>query len=282
MQGGQTCHVFMNHGALVNLALAGSVRRCLDRKYLGATDVSVNQTSFLTVQVMYEVDSSRFFDGADLKRVARGDDGNDYAMKRLTDHPLLPISEWLGYRLFRACGLKTPDYAVLYHDDGQPPAFGSRIDLTTRQIAKDPNAFTVAGFFGPHLDELGRIYPMDAFLPNPDRHGRNLLKRVTLTGDELLCFDYSRASLVTGLPFGNTDSMNNSLTAQWWQHFRRNMAVQADHSALNRVQELPNDWIIKTLNEAPDPWLGGVDPVTIDAFWRNNRDHRIDFSKNWP
>jgi hypothetical protein len=168
------------------------------------------------------------------------------------------------------------------HDDGQPPAFGSRIDLTTRQIAKDPNAFTVAGFFGPHLDELGRIYPMDAFLPNPDRHGRNMLKRATLTGDELLCFDYSRASLVTGLPFGNTDSMNNSLTAQWWQHFRRNMAVQADHSALNRVQELPNDWIIKTLNEAPDPWLGGVNPVTIDAFWRNNRDHRIDFSKNWP
>ncbi len=46
------------------------------------------QSSFLDIHVLYEVDSSYY--GKDLKKLARGDDGFDYAIKRLSDGPYIP------------------------------------------------------------------------------------------------------------------------------------------------------------------------------------------------
>ena len=35
------------------------------------------------VKVLFETDASQYFDGADLRYIARGDDGRDYAVKSL-------------------------------------------------------------------------------------------------------------------------------------------------------------------------------------------------------
>ncbi len=90
--------------------------------------------SMLSVNVLHEVDSSTLgFDGADLKRIAHYDDGHDYAMKRVEDDHRLPLSEWVSYHLFKACGIPVPDYAILIR--GQlPPAFGSRLVHGSSQI----------------------------------------------------------------------------------------------------------------------------------------------------
>lgn len=99
------------------------------------------QASFLPVRVLREVDST--FDGADLKRIARGEDGFDYAMKRIQEHPHLPLCEWVSYHLCRAVGIQTPDFAVLDCGDTLPPAFGSRIEYT-KQIDKTPSGFAIS------------------------------------------------------------------------------------------------------------------------------------------
>lgn len=237
------------------------------------------QSSLLDVHVLYEVDSA--YDGKDLKKLARGDDGFDYAIKRLVDGPFIPISEWVGYHLWQACGLLVPEFAALHYTDGQPPAFGSRIQLTATQIKKDPDKLTIAGFFRPHIPVLALTYPLDAFLPNKDRHGRNFLERPTLTNPNLLSIDYSQAWLCTGLAVGNMSALNASQTASWWMHFKHKMGVPFDWDALEKAANLPNDWIIKVINRAPTAWLQGVDLASIEAFWKNDRATRVQLAKDW-
>jgi hypothetical protein len=237
------------------------------------------QSSLLDVQVLYEVDSS--YDGKDLKKLARGDDGFDYAIKRLSDGPFIPISEWVGYQLWQDCGLLVPEFAALHYIDGQPPAFGSRIQLNATQLKKLPDKITIAGFFRPHLSVLSLTYPLDAFLPNKDRHGRNFLERPTLTDPNLLSIDYSQAWLCTGLPLGDLTSLNLSQTASWWKHFKHRMGVPSNWEALEKAVNLPDDWMMNVLNRAPSAWLKGVDLASIDAFWKSDRPARMQLAKDW-
>lgn len=237
------------------------------------------QSSLLDVQVLYEVDSG--YDGKDLKKLARGDDGFDYAIKRLIDGPFIPISEWVGYHLWQECGLLVPEFAALHYADGQPPAFGSRIQLTATQIKKDPDKLTIAGFFRPHTQVLSLTYPLDAFFPNRDRHGRNFMERPTLTNQSLLSIDYSQAWLCTGLPTGDTGTLTASQTAAWWKHFKHRMGVPFNWAALEKAVNLPDDWIINVLNRAPGAWLKGVDMASVEAFWKNDRTARMQLAKDW-
>lgn len=237
------------------------------------------QSSLLDIQVQFEIDSS--YDGKDLKKIARGDDGFDYAIKRLVDGPFIPISEWVGYHLWQECGLLVPEFAVLHYADGQPPAFGSRMQLAATQLKKDHNKLTIAGFFRPHVQALSLTYPLDAFLPNKDRHGRNFMERPTLTDPNLLSIDYSQAWLCTGLPAGDLSKLGGSQTAEWWRHFKHRMGVTSNWAALEKAVNLPDDWIINILNRAPSAWLQGVDTAGIEAFWKNDRTTRMQLAKDW-
>lgn len=241
------------------------------------------------VSVLFEVDSAaKGLDGRDLKRVAHGDDRRDYAVKPLDTHPLLPLSEWLCYHLWRACGLATPDFAVLTYIDGRPPAFGSRMELSPAQLPRAPESYTIAGFFKPHAAELGRTYPLDAFITNPDRHGRNFLVRRGLTGESLLAIDFSRAALVSGEPFGAEPTMTARTTAgrpcnsqEWWRHFRDRLSITPDAAALHRACELPESWMHDTIHAAPAEWRTDLDIAACCDFWQQCRGQRAEFSRRW-
>lgn len=61
------------------------------------------QLSLLPVNVVHVVPSAAVgVDGADLKWIARGDDGYEYAMKTVGESHTLPLSEWVCYAL-RVC-----------------------------------------------------------------------------------------------------------------------------------------------------------------------------------
>lgn len=238
------------------------------------------QTSFLNVHVLHEIVSP--FDGAKvLKIVSKCDDGYEYATKRLIDDARIPICEWVGYHLWRACDLLTPEFAILYYADRRPPAFGSRIENPYNGTLKDTGSSSVASFFKPHLSDIAKIYPVDAFLPNIDRHGCNFLLRQTITTTTLLSIDYSHAWVRTGHPFGDTSKLVKSNTHSWWKHFRGRMKVQGDFSALEKIGSLPDDWLTKVITSAPKEWVKGLDIHSIDTFWRNDRASRIQFAKDW-
>ena len=240
------------------------------------------QMSMFAVNVKHEVDSATLgLDGMDLKRVAHCDDGYDYAMKRLEDHPSLPISEWVSYCLFKACGLLVPDYAVLRRV-GLPPAFGSRLATGSTQIQKTPDSYQITTYFSGHHNELGAIYPVDAFLPNPDRHGRNFLKREAALGESLIAFDFSRAWVMSGLPFGDEGSLTDSRTAQWWKYFVQYLKIKADYTALDKIiNQLDDNWLSTVIKLAPSEWVLNIDMDKANEFWIKSRADRVIFAKNW-
>jgi len=242
----------------------------------------MTQIPLLDVTVLHEMDSTLSFDGADLKRIARGDDGHDYACKRMQDGPAIPLCEWVGHHLWRACGLLTPECAVLHYPDDAPPAFGSRLELLASQVVPDAVSYTIVQFFREHLPALSRCYPLDAFFANPDRHGRNFLARPSLTGhDDLLAIDWSRAWIANGQPFGSEDVMHTGHSRQWWNFFRDSMRAPVNCSALDTLLALDGDWLAAILHAAPAAWRSPFDTDSIIEFWHDKRHARADFARQW-
>ncbi len=228
------------------------------------------QKSLIRVSVLNLLDAKPLgFDGADLKVIARCDDGNDYAVKRLQDGQSIPLSEWVGHRLWRQCGLLTPDFSVLYAADGEP-MFGSRIEMHKRQLKKEDGKYGIVTFLRPHASKLARCYPLDVWFANPDRHGRNFMLRPGVTGEVLLCIDWSRAWVCGGAPWG-TPPDTQSNTAQWWGFLHKSMGLMPDGASMQAAMGLPDDWLESVLNEAPQEWKSHLDIGSIVDFWRNRR-----------
>lgn len=209
---------------------------------------------------------------ADLKRIGIGDDGNHYALKTLNDSALLPISEWIGYHLCRAVGVNTPDFSVVELTDGAL-AFGSKWDGNTFQVPKLLTPIDAVNHFQPVKSALECIYAVDAFLPNEDRHARNILMRSTPSGTIPLAFDFSRASLMLGLPFGS-DLTANCKTLEFWRYFKHLLGLRPCARSFATIQSLPDDWLEHIIASAPTSWSAGF-PVqdTVD-FWKNDRGSR--------
>ncbi|MDR6155658.1 hypothetical protein QF021_003747 [Acidovorax delafieldii] len=239
------------------------------------------QTSLLPIRITREVDAhAEGYEGNDLKRLAFCDDSHTYAIKRVQDHPNMPICEWVGHHLCRRCGILTPDFAVLSGaTDAEPPSFGSRI-ASYSQIEHSPLSFEVSRFFRGHTTALAAVYALDAVVINPDRHGRNLFVRNDVAGDQLVAFDFSRAWLRTGHPFGNTESMRESATSMWWKMFKR-MGASVDIGILNLLSVLDAQWLSSVMKQAPTQWLEGIDQAAILEFWDTRRSQRIDWASRW-
>jgi hypothetical protein len=237
------------------------------------------QQRLYPVNLKFELPKGPSVDGADLKVIGHCDDGFDYALKRPEDGVLLPITEWVCYHLCRAIGIATPDFAVI-NRAGASPAFGSRWEQNASQLT-DLQPFSIATFFAPHIARLESIYTLDAVLPNYDRHGRNMMRRHTSAGDLLLAFDFSRAWLQTGTPFGDLASLNGSHTGKWWDYFHSTLSANCDDATLAKIEALPANWLCAVFRVAPTEW---VKPIPIRAtlrFWKHARADRCAAAAKW-
>lgn len=229
------------------------------------------QKSLVPIRIVQQMPSNH--GTADLKAIGLGDDGFEYALKRLEDNPLLPICEWMGYHLSRAIGLFTPDFAPVWLDE-ETPAFGSRWEQTA-QIGVPINPVEIARFFGADMRLLTEpIFAVDAFLPNEDRHARNFMWRSIAVGPVPLAFDFSRAWLLTGLPFGDMPMVEGTATFLTWQYLKGQFGYQAPVQAIQKIADLPEDWLARVFNEAPKQWLAGFDSEPTINFWKHQRRKR--------
>ena len=135
-------------------------------------------------------------------------------------------------------------------------------------------------FFRGHTAALAAVYALDAVVVNPDRHGRNFFVRSDVAGDKLLAFDFSRAWLRTGQPFGNTECMRDSGTETWWRAFKR-IGASVDSDTLNLLSSLDSSWLNSVLRDAPEQWLQGIDQAAVLEFWDTRRSQRIDWASRW-
>lgn len=210
---------------------------------------------------------------ADLKAVGFGDDGHQYALKRLEDGALLPITEWVSYHLCRSVGIQTPDFNVVWRASGDP-AFGSRWETNAQQLGAPPTPLRLLQFFQPARSQIESIYAVDAFLPNNDRHGDNILFRPTALGLLPLAYDFSRAWLISGVPFGDMASLTPQCrTSEWWEYLKQQYGYQPAIATLDAICGLPSDWLSNVIEAAPPQWRMFALQQTVDA-WINDRQSR--------
>ena len=235
------------------------------------------QTSLVPIRIIQQLPSS--LGTADLKTIGLGDDGFEYALKRIEDHPLLPISEWVGYQLSRSIGLYTPDFSAVWLDD-KTPAFGSRWEQAA-QIGVPPHPVEIARYFGGSMRELTEpIFAVDTFLPNVDRHVRNFMWRNTPNGLVPLAFDFSQAWLMTGLPFGVRPMPNGCHTTTSWKYFRGQFGYQLPAQTFQKIIDLPDEWLERVLRAAPFQWLESFDVDSTINQWVLYRQERCTQAMN--
>jgi hypothetical protein len=235
------------------------------------------QTSLVPIRIINELPAN--LDTADLKTIGLGDDGFTYALKRLQDHPLVPICEWVGYQLSRSVGLFTPDFSVVWLNQ-ETPAFGSRWEDVV-QIGLPHNPLEVVRYFGGSMRQLVEpIFAVDAFLPNIDRHGRNFMWRKAFSGPIPIAFDFASAWLRTGLPFGIWPIPGEAKTMNSWHYFREQLDYQLPVQTFQKIMDLPDEWLERVLIAAPKQWLASFDVESTISYWVKQRYERCNQAIN--
>ena len=136
---------------------------------------------------------------ADLKVVSVGRDGLEYATKRQADGADLPASEWFCYHLGYRLQIALPQCTVLRNAGDEH--FGSRFEGGIVQWSDVPPTEQHALLHSCAAD-ISRIYALDLFVANDDRHLNNFLFRnQTLAGQRtVIAMDFSRGLLIRGWP----------------------------------------------------------------------------------
>lgn len=213
--------------------------------------------------------------GRFIKHNAIAEDGFDYAVKSLSDHAMLPFSEWFCYQLAQAMGVSCPACAILVmHNDSR--AFGSRIQpgLSHMQSEID-NGVGVVDYLAGCADRLSIIYAMDLFVANIDRHFGNFLFGVNSLGQRtVMPIDYSHAWWVGGWPLKDITAHNNATTnsiaivraMDLWR-------APAALLALGSLSQIKAVTVRKWLDLMPPSWLNESDKIALVTWWGSEDFH---------
>jgi hypothetical protein len=208
---------------------------------------------------------------ADLKLIGTAFDGQEYAIKQVSDHPLLPASEFFAHRLFPACQLAVPYSVVLEMPDGSL-AFGSRWEGGVSLWKDFPGPDQMA-VLQEASETVSAIIGVDLFLGNHDRHLGNFLYRRNLTGQwRAIAIDFSRAVFVNGIPMGpmppagcNTaNAMTVLRQINAWKTAPASLAASAipgvSQTALGQwFTDMPDSWLDAAQRQVVLSWWGGSD-----------------------
>ena len=218
-------------------------------------------------------------DSADCSMVCHCEDGSDYAIKDQTKDAAIPHSEWFCTRLSEAVGIACPPCKVVSNADDR--WFGSRWE--SGHDAKDWWLRAIAGEidFARLAPTVSRIFALDLFVHNSDRHLNNYIIRQQHFGTSILSFDFSRAWLCNGdtLPSLPMDEEENTVAAMRFlrQEFGE-FLVQTDINAvLDKLTQMPLSNIQEIILEHPKEWLTSDQKKWIVDWWDSNaRIERID------
>jgi len=235
--------------------------------------VSEHQISLLPVQ---PVDEQPYERGLDKDLLWTGSDEQDrrYALKTVeASNPLLPLTEWLCYHLCAQIGVLTPAYAVVLRIDGSL-AFGSQWESNARQFS--PGRVSDAQFttwvHETRVDISG-MFALDAFMPNEDRHFRNMLFVDTGARLRALAFDWSRTRIFSPWPWPRE---SKSWSSWNWLVNQKLHDLSALKAKLGRACEITGDRIAVILNAAPVEWRRNFDIDAAAIWWDANKAERSD------
>jgi hypothetical protein len=208
---------------------------------------------------------------ADLSIIAAGTDGRHYAVKTTNDGKgFVPATELFCYELARELNIATPEYQIVRLKDSSL-AFGSvweggahitkeLIQMWAILTGKKP-VMNLKGF-------LSRVYALDLFINNIDRHFGNFIFRDSYKTNIGLAYDFGRAWYEIS-PYSyeavkhetNTQIYHNYIVKSG--HYDKVLAA----NALTEISKIDVHRISQILEIIPEEWL----PVSIRnellAWW---------------
>lgn len=214
---------------------------------------------------------------ADAACFGTGDNGLDYLIKTIDRTPLVPAAEFICHSLAEACGIATPQFHVVELHDGSQ-AFGSVWD---RSAANDISLIEqiLVKQLGRQVEQnVARIFTLDMFVHNTDRHGKNYLCVPGRTdGHALKAFDFSRAFIVHGWPLPSLPMPGVARTIEWIQYIcrHRKFDVVAANAMLSRIRDLPFEPFKSLVDQLPRAWLDANSRAKMKKWWAQERAARI-------
>lgn len=207
---------------------------------------------------------------ADARGVCRCDDGFDYVMKDGKSHPQTPHNEWFCTSLCSRLGIATPTFAPLEMPDGTL-IFGSRWEGGIL----DESWWEIVGENRLKFDDirivLCRIYVIDHFLFNDDRHLKNYLFREQRGVYGLLAFDFSRAWTYHNFPPVALPFPDDSKTVMTYRFLANKFGSYIDYSIvdemLQRIESFSVDQVEDVLKTQPSGWISLEQSSNILEWW---------------
>ena len=184
-------------------------------------------------------------------------DAGAFVIKKNRKSPTLAHSEWFCSSIASACGVPQVGFSVVNHTDGSS-CFGS---LWQPGKIKDWWLLAQDGTinFAALADDLSRIYALDLFVHNIDRHMDNYMVVKDGLGHRVYSFDYSRAWLELAFPPQPimVDSPVATIKNRDWfkENFGDYLNIGIANEVLTKISELKTDEITRIISSHPKDWL---------------------------
>jgi hypothetical protein len=228
----------------------------------------LSQLSFMPVRLVDEQPKlvAPGVDGDQLQWIGLDEQDRRYALKTIEDHRHLPITEWLCYNLCALAGIITPQFSVVIRLDGSE-AFGSLWEQNAKQYSPGVVSHAeLATWLARTQSDMAGMFALDAFLPNEDRHMRNVLFVDTGARLRALAFDWSKARLLEPWPWP-ADSKSSSTWGWMLDHVDRKTTLEATKARMDRICAITGAQVGQILNRAPMTWRQGLNVDALASDW---------------
>lgn len=238
--------------------------RCYTNEQLPEGSQSVSP--LFPVEIAYKIPNP--FPTADLKEVAVGVDGCEYAVKSVNDHAFLPASEWFCYHLAGRVQLASPAFAMLI--DNGVEAFGSRFEGGISQWSKvaPVDQMSLLSTCGK---DMSRIVALDLMIGNDDRHLNNFLFRDQQLGGGKTVFamDFSRSLFIRGWPKDFFPMPPESKTMQVMKILKTMgfWDTSAASLVLTSIQSIAASEVDGWLATMPSNWVTNLSINEVAGWW---------------
>ncbi|QKF52793.1 hypothetical protein [Pseudomonas graminis] len=220
---------------------------------------------------------------ADLGMIGLAENGKDYAVKTISDgNGMVPASEAFCYQLARRILIGTPDFDVIELHDGSL-AFGSAWEGGVETLKDRTEIIRILSGEIPIVGLkafFSKVYALDLFVNNVDRHFGNYIFRPSYSGKIGLAFDFSRAWFAFN-PFGfeATEDCNTFTGINAIRHYGQYDKREAE-KCLDKIHLLTVDDIDTIISNFPAEWMPAENRGMFLDWWGSHaRVERIEFLK---
>lgn len=243
-----------------------------DKRHIDNSNICYQKTLFpLDITDIYKNDQG----SQDLTMIATAINGKDYAVKTLEDgNGFIPASELFCYELAREINIATPDYQLIKLRDSSL-GFGSAWEGGAHVIKLDNEVWDILK--GKVVVRglktfLSRVYALDIFINNIDRHFGNYIFRTGYKSVIALSYDFSRAWYAFE-PYGyeSIEDKNIKVNKTHLCHkiikqnnlFDKLIAI----NTLTELSQISKEQIISILNIIPPDWLSDDLKEDVIDWW---------------